>query len=113
MVCETRLKNRQTLQERKEEVKKVVTQIDQAIAARKVRVKVGPQGAIAFEGITEAQRDGVTDACVYRRIMTTGSALARAEIARAEQMAGRTVDRKVLAGGAHSHDGGGTWHKGH
>lgn len=33
----------------------------------------------------------------------------RAEIARAEQIAGRSVDRQVLAAGVHSHDGGKTW----
>jgi hypothetical protein len=113
MVCDTRPRRNQTLAQRKDEVKKIVSQLDQAIAAQKVKVRVGQLGGIAFEGISAEMRGDVTDACIYRRIMTTGSALAQAEIARAEQLAGRSVDRKVLAGGVHSHDGGTTWHKGH
>ena len=67
-------------------------------------------GAIAFVGPEwEGVRSGVTDACAYRRIMATGSALARQEILRAEQLAGRTVNRQVVAAGVHSHDGGATW----
>lgn len=113
MPCDTWTKPRQTMTERKEEVKKVVTRLDQLIANRIVKVKVGPQGAIAFEGWTDGERDRVTDACAYRRIMVSGSALARAEIAKAEQLSGRTVSKTALAGGHHSHDGGKSWHHGH
>ena len=52
---------------------------------------------------------GFVYACAYRRIMATGSAIAKMEIARAEAMAGRGVDRRVLSQGIHSHDGGQTW----
>jgi len=110
MPCDTKLKPRQTIQERAWEVRKAVGSLEQALAARRVRVKIGPQGAIAFEGWAEQDRDGITDACAYRRIMATGTALARAEIARAEQMSGRTINRQAVAHGAHSHDGGKTWH---
>lgn len=110
MPCDARLKQGQTISERAAEVRRVVTTFSEALAAGRARVKVGPKGAIAFDGITDQERDGVTDACAYRRLMVTGSALARAAIARAEQLAGRSVDRKVLASGHHSHDGGRTWH---
>lgn len=110
MPCDTKLKPRQTIQERAWEVRKAVGSLEQALAARRVRVKIGPQGAIAFEGWQDQDRDGVTDACAYRRIMATGTALARAEIARAEQMSGRTINRQVIGQGAHSHDNGKTWH---
>ena len=113
MPCDTRARQGQTLTQRKEEVKKVVTRLDQLLAAKKVKVKVGPQGAVAFEGWTEVDRERVTDACAYRRIMSTGSALARAEIARAEQMSGRSINKQAVATGHHSHDGGKTWHNGH
>jgi hypothetical protein len=43
--------------------------------------------------------------------MASGFALAKLAIMKAEQLAGRTVDRKVVAQGTHSHDGGRTWHK--
>lgn len=110
MPCDTRLKPWQTIQERAAEVRSAVSKLDARLKKRQVRVVVSATGAIAFSGWTEEERDGLTDACAYRRIMATGSALARAEIARAEQLAGRTVDRKALAQGHHSHDGGKTWH---
>ena len=113
MPCDTYFRQGQTLTERKEEIKKAVTRLDQLLASKKVRVKIGAQGAIAFEGWLETDKGRVSDACAYRRIMTTGSALARAEIARAEQMSGRTVNKQVVGQGVHSHDGGRTFHPGH
>lgn len=110
MPCDTRLKRNQTIQQRAKEVREVVSFLDELIRKGKVKVKVGPQGAIAFDGMTDSEKDGVTDACAYRRLMVSGSATARAAIARAEQIAGRGVDRKVIATGAHSHDGGQSWH---
>ena len=56
---------------------------------------------------------GVSDACAYRKLLATGSVLAKQKIAQAEALAGRGVDKKVVASGLHSHDGGATWHKGH
>jgi hypothetical protein len=110
MACETRLKPKQTISQRADEVRRAVARLADALASGRAKVKVGPQGAVVFTGLADDGRDGVTDACAYRRIMSTGSALARAAIVRAEQMAGRAVDRKVVAVGAHSHDFGKTWH---
>ena len=110
MPCDTRLKPKQTIQERAEEVRRAIARIDAALVSGRAKVKVGLQGAITFSDLTDEERDGVTDACVYRRLMVTGSALARAAIVRAEQMAGRSVDRRALAHGVHSHDGGQHWH---
>ena len=110
MPCDTKLKPKQTIQQRIEEIRKMVMQLSSLLTSGRVKAKVGPQGAIAFEGLTADQRDGVTDACAYRRLMVSGSALAKAKIAQAEQLAGRVVDRKVVAHGHHSHDGGVTWH---
>lgn len=114
MACETRLKPRQTISERAAEVRRAVDRISAAIASGRVKVIVSKAGAVALEGLDDTTRDGVTDACAYRKIMTTGSAMARMAIARAEQLAGRMVDRAVIgaAGGhTHSHDGGLNWHK--
>ncbi len=113
MPCDTKLKAGQTISQRADEVRQVVSKLDAALQARRVRVVIGPQGAVAFQGLTDQERDGVTDACAYRRIMATGTALARAEIARAESMSGRTVNKQVIGQGIHSHDGGKTWHNGH
>jgi hypothetical protein len=112
MPCDTRLKPRQTISQRKAEVVKAVDKLSQGLATGKVKAKIGPQGAIAFIGFDE-DRDGVTDACAYRRLMVSGSALAKAAIAKAELLAGRKVDKSVLAAGVHSHDGGDHWHHGH
>lgn len=110
MPCDTRLKPRQTIQERAKEIREATNRLAQALAAGRVKAKIGPQGAIAFEGWDETSRDGVTDACAYRRIMATGDALARMTIARAEQLAGRSVNKQAVGIGIHSHDGGKSWH---
>lgn len=110
MPCDTRLKRGQTIQQRADEVRKATSRIDAAIAAGRARVVVGPQGAVAFTGLADSDRDGVTDACAYRRIMATGSSLAKAAIARAELMSGTAINRQAVAVGVHSHDGGKTWH---
>lgn len=110
MACETRLKPRQTIQQRADEVRRSVSKLDALLKKRRVKPKVGPQGAITFDGWSDADKDGVTDACAYRQIMKHGSSLAKAEVAKAEMVAGRQVDKKVIGQGVHSHDGGETWH---
>jgi hypothetical protein len=111
MVCETRLKPRQTVSERAAEIRRAVLKLSEGLASGRIKAKVGPQGGIAFEGFAGDERDGISDACAYRRIMVSGSALAKAAIARAEALAGRTVDRAAVAQGWHMH--GDAWHPGH
>ncbi len=114
MPCDTKLKPRQTIQQRVEEVRKVIYDVNSLIAAGKIKPVVDRKtGAIAFAGVDDAIRDGVTDGCIYRRLMVTGSSLTKAAIARAEQLAGRSVNKQAVGQGVHSHDGGGTWHHGH
>jgi hypothetical protein len=114
MPCDTRLKRRQTIQQRAEEVRKVVDDVNSLIAKGKVKPVVDRKtGAVAFQGIDDDLRDGVTDACIYRRIMVSGSSLTKAALQRAELLAGRSVNKQALAQGHHSHDGGQTWHNGH
>ena len=110
MPCDTKLKDNQTISERKIEVRKAVDKLGAGIAAGRIKVKVGPQGAVVFDGAKSEERDGVTDACAYRRLLVSGSSLALAQIARAEQLAGRTIDKQIVGHGVHSHDGGVTWH---
>ena len=110
MPCETMLKPRQTAAQRIAEVRKAAQTIDRLLVSQRAKVKVGPQGAVVFTGIPDSDRDGLTDACIYRMLTRTGSAAARLAITRAEQLAGRTVDRRVVAQGTHSHDGGQSWH---
>lgn len=110
MPCDTRLKRGQTIQARATEVRTVVDAVGKLLAAGKVKPVVGQKGSIAFAGLLDADRDGVTDACMYRRLMSTGSAQAKLAIERAELLAGRKVDRQAVAQGMHSHDGGVSWH---
>lgn len=114
MPCDTQRLPNQTLTQRKEEVRDAIARLSIALIKRQVRPVIDrATGAISFAGWTEAQRGRVSDACAYRMLMVTGSALARAEITRAEQMAGRTVNRQAVAAGIHSHDNGRSWHHGH
>lgn len=110
MPCNTRLKPKQTLADRAKEVRKAGEAIDKLLATKKATVKVDRRtGAVVFVGIPDDVRDGLTDGCVLRRIMQSGSAGAKQAIAQAERLAGRAVDKKVVAQGLHSHDGGATW----
>lgn len=111
MPCDTRLKKGQTITQRKEEITQVVAKVQAGLVNGSIKVRLSPQGAIAFDGISDADKSGVTDACAYRRIMATGSALAKAKIAAAEALLGRKINKEAIAAGWHSH--GGTWHKGH
>lgn len=110
MPCDRKLKQNQTIQQRVTEIRKVTENLVKAIAMGRVKAKVGPQGAIAFIGLSDEERDGVTDACAYRRLLTSGSPSALQAIARAEALAGRSVNRQTVAVGAHSHDNGVSWH---
>jgi hypothetical protein len=58
-------------------------------------------------------RNGISDACAYRKLLASGSPALRAALAKAEAMAGRKVDPQAIASGVHSHDGGRTWNPGH
>jgi hypothetical protein len=111
MPCDTRLKPRQTISERAAEVRQATERLAAAIAAGRVRPVIDKAtGAIAFQNWDTTSRDGITDACAYRRIMATGSAMAKLAIERAEQLAGRRVNKQAVGQGVHSHDGGATWH---
>ena len=113
MVCDTRLKPGQLVSERISEVKRAVARLEAAIQGGPVKLKVGPTGAVAIQGWNETERDGITDACAFRRLLATGSPALRREIVRAEAEAGRQADRQVIGSGVHSHDGVRTWHHGH
>ena len=110
MPCDMIVQKNQSLKDRKKQVKDTVAKIEKAIVAKKVGIKVGKQGAIAFTLPTDLDRTGISDACIYRRIMAGSSVLAKAAIAQAERVAGRAVDKVAIGQGIHSHDGGNTWH---
>lgn len=112
MVCDTRLKPRQTISQRAAEVREAVIRLAAALAAGRVKAIVDRRtGAIAFTGWETNSRDGLTDGCAYRQIMSTGSATAKLLILQAEQLAGRPVNKQAVAQGLHTHDNGASWHK--
>ncbi len=113
MPCDSQTLQGQTISERKQEVRGTIERLSQLLASGSVRIKVASNGAIVFIGWQAADRGRISDACAFRLTMVFGSAIAKAKVAQAEALAGRSVDRRVLAGGVHSHDGGKTWHHGH
>jgi hypothetical protein len=106
MVCDMTLKPQQTAAQRAAEVRKSAAIVEQLVAERKAGIVIGPQGAVTFTGISDDDRNGMTDACILRRITNPAAKLA---LARAEQVQGRRINAKAMAAGVHSHDGGKTW----
>ncbi|HXJ61962.1 MAG TPA: hypothetical protein VNU68_35440 [Verrucomicrobiae bacterium] len=114
MPCDTQRRPNQTFDQRKAEVRTAIARLSVLLANGQAKAIVSrATGSVAFRGWAEGETARVTDACAYRIVMATGSALAKQAIAKAEMLAGRTVDRAALTNGWHSHDGGETFHKGH
>jgi hypothetical protein len=112
MACDTRLKPRQTIQERAKEVREAVTRLAQGLAAGRIRLVIDPAtGAPAFANWDDTSRDGITDACAFRTIARTGSPMFIELVRKAQALAGRGLDKQAMTAGVHSHDGGATWHK--
>lgn len=111
MPCDTVRKPGQTFDQRKTEVKDAIASLASLLASGQAKALVSrATGAVAFRGWSQGETARVTDSCAYRMIMSGGSATAKLAIARAEQLAGRSVDRKAQV---HSHDGGVTFHRNH
>lgn len=109
MPCDTRLKPNQTITQRKLEITEVVDRIQKGLVNGSMKLLLSKDGAVAFSGISDADKNNVTDACIFRRIMATGSALAKAKLQAAQALLGKPV----VTNGSHSHDGGQTWHGSH
>lgn len=107
MPCYNQLKEGQTLQAREREVKAALDRLERYLQSGTVRVQVGQQGAVVFQGWKD--RDRVSDVCAYRTLMLKNSWPLKQAIARAEAMSGRKVNQRAVASGVHSHDGGRTW----
>jgi hypothetical protein len=113
MPCDTNLKPNETVESRREVVKKSLTRLEAALTAGTARVRIGANGAVAFEGWQPADRNDVTDVCAYRTLTSENSWALRQAVAKAEQTQGRKVNAAAVAAGTHSHDSGKTWHPGH
>lgn len=113
MPCDSIRSEGETLEQRNETVKKALTRLELALTQGRVKVRIGVNGAVAFEGWKPDDRDDVTDVCAYRTLTSQNSAALRVAVARAESLQGRKVNPHAVAAGTHSHDGGKSWHKGH
>lgn len=107
MACDRSRRPNQTISERKKEIRETVAKLAADLAGGRVKAIVGKQGGIVFEGWQV--RNNVTDACALRLVLSTGSVLAKAKIAQAEALAGRSLDKRSIAQGLHTHDGV-NWH---
>ena len=72
MPCDTKLKSGETLLSRNEKIKKALSRLEAALTAGRARVRIAPNGAVAFEGWRPEDRDDVTDVCAYRTLAAQG-----------------------------------------
>lgn len=107
MACFTMTKPNQTLAERSKEVGDALKRLRSSIAAGKVQVTIGPNGAVVLVGWKD--RDDVTDVCAIRTLTAEGSWELRQAIAKAEARQGKRANLQATAAGWHSHDDGKTW----
>jgi len=113
MPCEYTFGQGQTPEQRRQQVDDALRLLERLLDARRVQVRIGPDGAGAFAGWVKEDRAGVTDVCALRALAQQSSWPLRQAIARAEAVSGRKLNMTAVAAGVHSHDGGTTWHPGH
>ena len=98
-------------QQRRDAMSEAIARLDRALEGGTVRVTLSATGALAFKGLW--RNEGVSDLCAYRALQSANSAALRRAVARAEVIAGRSLNPQQVAAGTHSHDGGASWHLGH
>lgn len=113
MPCDVTLAAGQSAEGRQAEIDQALGLLEAQLTRGLVRLVVGPDGAVAFQGWTDGGRRAIADVCAYRTLAARGSWPLRQAQAQAESLAGRSVDRAKVAAGIHSHDGGAHWHPGH
>lgn len=111
MACDTMTRPGETKEQRSERAKVSTAALEAALTAGTVKLKIGPQGGIAFVGWDDKSRDGLTDACAFRRLTSKVSWALRQAVAKEEALTGRKVNQAAVNAGLHSHDGGKTWAK--
>lgn len=107
MACMSQLAPEQTLVQRMAETEKSLKRLEASLTSGRVRIAIGPTGAIAFQGWTDNDRIG--DTCATRSLMATNSWAFRQALMKAEGASGRKMNQKAILAGVHSHDGGKTW----
>jgi hypothetical protein len=113
MPCDTRpLKPNETLEQRGRQIDEALARLERFLENKSVTVFIGPKGAPVFRGWNKGD-DPVTDNCAFRMLRARSSPALRVAVARAESQQKIKINEREVAAGTHSHDGGGTWHKGH
>jgi hypothetical protein len=107
--CDTKLRQGETKEQRSARADEATKRLEALLSQGRARVVISPQGAIAFQGWDDADRDGVADVCAYRRLTAASSWALRQAVQKAESAQGRRLNPAAIAGGTHSHDGGKTW----
>lgn len=113
MACESMRRPGETLEQRMARAKAAQKKLEAALLAGKVKVAIGPNGAVAFVGWAQADREDLTDSCTVRTLSAEGSWALKQAIAKAEAMSGRRVNMNAVAAGWHSHDDGRSFGPGH
>lgn len=96
-----------------DEVKLALDRLEKMLTGGAVNLRIGPNGAIFFEGWLPMDRKGFSDVCAFTALQASGSFALQRAIQQAEIMAGRKIDQAAIAAGVHTHDGGRTWAAGH
>lgn len=109
MACEAVRTPRQTAAERAREVRDALRALEAALAAGSVQVRLDARGRLRFQGWGEAARAGVNDACAFQALERSQSSALRRAVDREQGARGVKLDRRAIAAGTHTHDGGRTW----
>lgn len=113
MPCDSRIPKGMSLEQRNKQITEKLRLLEANLSAGKVKITIGTNGALAFNGWNGDDRSEITDVCAYRALSAENSWALRQAISRAEAQSGRKMNPQAIGAGVHSHDGGKTWHPGH
>lgn len=103
------LERDQTVEERQAEVQAAVARLEGRLADGSVTVLLSPEGAVAFNGWEQDERDGVSDVCAALTLQYQASWAFTQALQAAEAVSGYSYQPQAVASGLHSHDGGHSW----
>lgn len=96
-ICKRARETFEETQRREKRAKLIAQRVETALLNGTVKITYDRlTGKLKFVGITDAQREGATDECLFQQIKQKGSSLARAQIAKAEQTGGRSLNQRTI-----------------
>jgi hypothetical protein len=99
----------QTAEEREVDIRAALAKLEVALESQEVTVTLSSEGAACLVGWTDADRDGVTDACAALSLSMQASWAWTLAVQAAEARTGYRYNAQSVAAGYHSHDSGRTW----